>query len=159
MRKKAFYLNSEEETLMLGASFSCTLKPGMKIYLYGDLGSGKTTLTRAILKAAGHEDHVKSPTYALAEHYTISIDGKPTELIHFDLFRLEGPEEFIDAGFVEHFDSDTICIVEWPENARNILPPADIEGVFLIAGTGRRLTLHGRTETGAEAVGKICLNT
>ena len=159
MRKKTFYLSSEEETLMLGTSFSRTLKPGMKIYLYGDLGAGKTTLTRAILKEAGHEDHVKSPTYALAEHYTIPIDGKPVELIHFDLFRLEGPEEFIEAGFIEHFDSNTICIVEWPEKARDILPLADIEGVFLIAGTGRRLKLHGRTKAGAEAIGKICLDT
>lgn len=157
MRQKTVYLSSEAETLKLGASLSRTLKPGMKIYLYGDLGSGKTTLTRAILKAAGHEDHVKSPTYALAEHYTIEIEGKSTELIHFDLFRLESPEEFIEAGFPEHFDNDTICIVEWPEKAGDILPQADIEGIFLIIGIGRTLKLYGKTEAGAEAIGKICV--
>lgn len=143
--------------MALGASLSRTLKPGMKIYLYGDLGSGKTTLVRAILKAAGHEDNVKSPTYALAEHYTISIDDKPVELMHFDLFRMESPEEFIEAGFVEHFDSDTICIVEWPEKAADILPPPDIKGIFLIIGMGRKLKLYGKTEIGAEAIGKICV--
>ncbi|NLC24603.1 MAG: tRNA (adenosine(37)-N6)-threonylcarbamoyltransferase complex ATPase subunit type 1 TsaE [Oxalobacter sp.] len=157
MRQKTVYLNSEAETLALGASLSRALKPGMKIYLYGDLGSGKTTLVRAILKTAGHEDSVKSPTYALAEHYTIPLDGNPVELMHFDLFRLENPEEFIEAGFAEHFDSDTICIVEWPEKAAGVLPPADIEGIFLIIGMGRKLKLYGKTDIGAEAIGKICV--
>lgn len=159
MRQKTIYLNSETQTLALGASLSRTLKSGMKIYMYGDLGSGKTTLTRAILQAAGHDETVKSPTYALAEHYTIDIDGTPTELIHFDLFRLESQEEFIEAGFLEYFDSDAICIVEWPEKAADILPQADIEAIFLIIGTGRKLKLYGRTEAGAEAIGKICMET
>ena len=157
MRQKTVYLNTEAETLALGKSLSRTLRPGMKIYLYGDLGSGKTTLTRALLKGAGHKENVKSPTYALAEHYTIDIDGAPTELIHFDLFRLESPEEFIEAGFLEHFDNDTICIVEWPEKAADILPQADIDAIFLIIGMGRKLKLYGRTEAGAEAIGKICV--
>lgn len=159
MRQKTVYLNNEAETEALGASLSRTLKPGTKIYLYGDLGSGKTTLTRAILKAAGHEGHVKSPTYALAEHYTIDLDGTPTELLHFDLFRMESPEEFIEAGFLEYFDSDAICIVEWPEKAKELLPQADIEGIFLIIGMGRKLKLYGKTEDGADAIGKICIAT
>lgn len=157
MRRKTFYLNSEEETRALGASIARELKPGMKIYLYGDLGSGKTTLTRAILQASGHEESVKSPTYALAENYVISVQGMPTELMHMDLFRMENPEEFIEAGFLEHFDSNTICIVEWPEKAAELLPQADIEGIFLIAGTGRKLKLYGKTEAGADMVGRICV--
>lgn len=157
MRQKTVYLNNEAQTYALGASLARALRPGMKIYMYGDLGSGKTTLTRAILQAAGYNEHVKSPTYALAEHYTINIDSNPTTLIHFDLYRMESQEEFIDAGFLEHFDSDTICIVEWPEKATDILPQADIEGIFLIIGMGRKLTLYGRTETGSEAIGQICV--
>ena len=159
MRQKTVYLQNEIETQALGDSFSRTLKPGMKIYMYGDLGSGKTTLTRAILQALGHNERVKSPTYALAEHYAVNIDNIPTELIHFDLFRLGSPEEFTEAGFLEHFDSNAICIVEWPEKAAGILPQADIEGVFLIIGTGRKLKLFGRTETGEKAIGQICVKT
>ncbi len=157
MRQKTVYLDNEAETIALGVSLLHALVPGTKIYLYGDLGSGKTTLVRAILQAAGHEGNVKSPTYALAEHYTIDINGVPTELLHFDLFRLESPEEFIDAGFLEYFDNDTICIVEWPEKAAEILPPADTAIIFLIIGTGRKVKLYGRSEIGAEAIGKVCI--
>ena len=155
MLQKTIYLNSEAETLSLGSSFSHALKPGMKIYLYGHLGTGKTTLTRAILKAAGYKGHVKSPTYALTEHYTIDIDNISTELIHFDLFRLETPEEFIEAGFTEYFDNNTICIVEWPEKAAEVLPQADIEGFFFINQTQRKLKLQSQTETGKKAINKI----
>ncbi len=155
MSKKIIHLLSEKETQSLGFSFFRILKPGMKIYLYGNLGAGKTTLTRAILKAAGYKGHVKSPTYALTEHYTININSTATELIHFDLFRLNTPDEFIEAGFSEHFNSNTICIVEWPEKAKEILPPPDIEAQFQINHTQRDLQLRGYTELGKTAIKKI----
>ncbi|MDR0934423.1 MAG: tRNA (adenosine(37)-N6)-threonylcarbamoyltransferase complex ATPase subunit type 1 TsaE [Burkholderiaceae bacterium] len=157
MLRKTVYLQNEADTIALGASLAKTLKPGMKIYLYGDLGSGKTTLVRAMLQAAGYEDNVKSPTYALAEHYTINLAGTPTELVHFDFFRLENPEEFMEAGFSEYFNDNTICIVEWPEKAVDVLPQADIEGIFLIIGEGRRAKFYGRTEIGAQAIGTLCV--
>ncbi len=155
MLQKTIYLNSEAQTHFLGSLFFRFLKPGMKIYLYGNLGAGKTTLTRTILKAAGYQGHVKSPTYALMEHYTIDIDNALTELIHFDLFRLETPDEFIEAGFSEYFDGNTICIVEWPEKAKAVLPPADIEVFFLINHTQRELKLLGQTESGKKAINQI----
>ena len=143
MRQTTVNLNTEEKTRTLGALLSRTLKPGLKLYLYGELGAGKTTLTRAILKAAGHKGSVKSPTYALAEQYAISIDNQPIELIHLDLFRIASPEEFADTGLLEHFDNETICLVEWPEKAAGILPQADIAGKFAILKTGRQITLCG----------------
>jgi tRNA threonylcarbamoyladenosine biosynthesis protein TsaE len=70
---------------------------------------------------------------------------------------MENPQEFIEAGFEEYLDSDVICIVEWPEKAGEILPKPDIAGIFLIIGTGRRITLEGLTVFGAAVIGTICV--
>ena len=155
MRQITVNLNTEEKTRALGGVLSRALKPGLKLYLYGELGAGKTTLTRAILNAAGYEGPVKSPTYALAEHYAVHIDGKPVELVHFDLFRMASPEEFADAGLLEYFGNEAICIVEWPEKAAGILPQADIAGNFAILKTGRQITLCGQSRTGEEIINTI----
>jgi len=119
------HLHDEAGTAALGMSLAHALAPGLTIYLHGDLGAGKTTLTRSLLHAAGYEGHVKSPTYTLAEPYTVMVEGRPLEVIHFDLYRLASPEEFLDAGFREHFGNDTVCIVEWPEKAAPVLPAPD----------------------------------
>lgn len=155
MRQTTVNLNTEEKTRALGGLLSRVLKPGLKLYLHGELGAGKTTLTRAILRAAGHNGPVKSPTYALAEHYAVHIDGKPVELVHFDLFRMASPEEFADAGLLEYFGNETICIVEWPEKAAGILPQADIAATFTITATGRQITLCSQTGAGEEIISTI----
>src|ERR1700741_4970494 len=116
-------LHDEAGTMALGAALAKALEPGLAIHLHGDLGAGKTALTRALLHAAGHAGHVKSPTYALAEPYRVLIDGQMTDVIHFDLYRMASPEEFLDAGFREDFNDRTVCIVEWPEKADSVLPP------------------------------------
>ena len=79
------HLHDEAGTAALGAALARALVPGLVIYLHGDLGAGKTALTRALLHAAGHAGHVRSPTYTLAEPYRIVLAGEPTEVIHFDL--------------------------------------------------------------------------
>ncbi|MFI4941085.1 MAG: tRNA (adenosine(37)-N6)-threonylcarbamoyltransferase complex ATPase subunit type 1 TsaE, partial [Burkholderiales bacterium] len=109
------HLNDEAGTVALGGSLARGLAPGLTIYLHGDLGVGKTTLTRALLHAAGFTGHVKSPTYTLAEPYDLMVAGAPIQLIHFDLYRMASPEEFLEAGFREDFNESNICIVEWPE--------------------------------------------
>jgi tRNA threonylcarbamoyladenosine biosynthesis protein TsaE len=91
------YLKDEAGTAALGASLAHTLTPGLAIYLHGDLGSGKTALTRALLHAAGYAGHVKSPTYTLAEPYAIVLAGQPACVIHFDLYRMGSAEEFLEA--------------------------------------------------------------
>ena len=110
---------------------------GLQIHLLGDLGAGKTTLTRALLHAAGHAGHVKSPTYTLAEPYALVVAGRPLQLIHFDLYRMGSAEEFLDAGFREEFNEHNVCIVEWPEKAESVLPAPDIAVYLAVPGDGR----------------------
>lgn len=145
-------LHDEAGTIALGASLAHALAPGLTIYLHGDLGAGKTTLTRALLHAAGHAGHVKSPTYTLAEPYTVQLKGKPLEVIHFDLYRLGSPEEFLDAGFREYFNLATVCLVEWPEKAAGVLPAPDIEVFLGVIDDGRDVELQALSEQG-----KACL--
>jgi len=121
------YLPADEAaTLRLGAALAATLKPGLVIYLRGDLGAGKTTFTRGLLRALGHQGPVKSPTYTLVELYVVS----GYILYHFDFYRFNRPEEWLEAGLDEHFNQGTVCLVEWPEKAGELLPPADIEVII-----------------------------
>jgi len=149
------HLHDEAGTAALGASLARALAPGLTIYLHGDLGAGKTALTRAMLHAAGHEGHVKSPTYTLAEPYTVSMSGKRIEVIHFDLYRLAGPDEFLDAGFREHFNESTVCVIEWPEKAAGVLPAPDINVLLSISGDGRDIELQGMTDQGCQCLDRL----
>jgi len=106
----------------------------LNISLKGDLGAGKTTLTRHLIQGLGYEARVKSPTYTLCEPYPLIIHGKTLAMNHFDLYRMRDPLEWQEAGFEEHFDEPGFCLVEWPEKAEGTLPAFDIE-INLIAGT------------------------
>jgi tRNA threonylcarbamoyladenosine biosynthesis protein TsaE len=148
-------LHDEAGTAALGESMAQALAPGLTIYLHGDLGAGKTTLTRALLHAAGHTGHVKSPTYTLAEPYTVNLSGTPVEVIHFDLYRLGSPEEFLDAGFREYFNHATVCLVEWPEKAEGVLPAPDIEVFLGIIDDGRDVELQALSEQGQACLERL----
>lgn len=140
----------EVSTATFAARLAAVLTPGMTIYLRGDLGAGKTTLVRALLHALGYSGRVKSPTYTLLEQYqTGGLD-----LRHFDLYRFRDAEEWDTAGFADEFDGKNICLIEWPEQAASLLPPADVEIVFEILPNGRNISLHAQTDTGRE-----CLNS
>lgn len=149
------HLHDEAGTAALGASLARALAPGLAIYLHGDLGAGKTALTRAMLHAAGYEGHVKSPTYTLAEPYTVRLGDRTVEIIHFDLYRLASPEEFLDAGFREHFNENTICVIEWPEKAAGVLPAPDIKVHLSISGDGRDIELQGLTDQGSQCLDRL----
>jgi tRNA threonylcarbamoyladenosine biosynthesis protein TsaE len=149
------HLNDEAATAALGASLAQALAPGLAIYLHGDLGAGKTALTRALLHAAGHTGHVKSPTYTLAEPYSVVIGNQPVDVIHFDLYRLASPEEFLDAGFREYFGGSAICIVEWPEKGAGVLPPPDIDVLLSIAGAGRDIELQALSDQGSQCLQRL----
>jgi len=118
------------------------------IYLRGDLGAGKTTLVRALLQALGYAGRVKSPTYTLLEQY----EAGGLHLRHFDLYRFQDEEEWEAAGFRDEFDGCNVCLIEWPEKAKELLPQADIEIIFEILSSGRNVTLHTNTETGRECL-------
>jgi tRNA threonylcarbamoyladenosine biosynthesis protein TsaE len=149
------HLKDEAGTAALGATLARVLAPGLTIYLHGDLGVGKTALTRALLHAAGHDGHVKSPTYTLAEPYRVSIAGEPTDVIHFDLYRMASPEEFLDAGFRDHFNHKNICIIEWPEKAETVLPPPDINVYMSVAGEGRHVELQALSDQGLQCLDRL----
>ncbi len=116
-------LPDEAATLALGARLAPSLQPGTTIYLSGDLGAGKTTLTRGLLRGLGFAGRVKSPTYALVELYTVSS----LNLYHFDFYRFRDPEEWQEAGFRDLFNEHSICLVEWPEKAQDLLPQPDVK--------------------------------
>ena len=118
-----FDLADEAATLALGARLAKILLPGLTIYLSGDLGAGKTTLTRGLLRELGFAGRVKSPSYALVELYTVSR----LNLYHFDFYRFRDPEEWHEAGFRDLFNEANICLVEWPEKARDLLPQPDVK--------------------------------
>lgn len=142
------YLPDEAATAALGAALARALSPGLVIYLHGDLGAGKTALTRALLHAAGHQGTVRSPTYTLSEPYRVAINGQDVNVIHYDLYRMGSPEEFLDAGFREDFDGANICIVEWPEKGEPVLPPPDVRILLSVSGPGREVELQALSPLG-----------
>jgi len=148
MQPTRTYLPDEAATQALGGALARALQPGLVIYLNGDLGAGKTALTRALLHAAGHRGAVKSPTYTLSEPYRIALDGQAVELIHYDLYRMASPEEFLDAGFREDFNGHNICIVEWPEKGAPVLPPPDLNVLLEVSGLGREVELQALSDLG-----------
>jgi len=155
MQPVTLHLPDEAGTAALGAALAHTLAPGLTIHLHGDLGAGKTALTRAMLRAMGHAGTVRSPTYTLAEPYTVRLAGQAVNVVHFDLYRMASPEEFLDAGFRDHFNHRTICIVEWPEKAEGVLPPPDISVALTVAGAGRNVELSALSDQGAACLNRL----
>jgi tRNA threonylcarbamoyladenosine biosynthesis protein TsaE len=111
------------------------------IYLHGDLGAGKTTLVRGLLRALGHMGRVPSPTYTLVEPY--SLGGR--ELRHLDLYRIADPEELVFLGIR---DMEGILLIEWPERGPHFLPPPDMVCRLTTAAPGRVLDAEGQTMAG-----------
>ena len=145
------HLPEERDTLAFGAALAPHLVPGMVIYLSGELGAGKTTLARGILRGLGYDGRVKSPSYALVEPYKLSR----LYLYHFDFYRFTSPRELGEAGFREHFGPDSVCLVEWPENAAGMLPAADIRTMIRVVGSGRQLEIDADTEIGRRCIAQL----
>lgn len=145
------YLGAEAETLALGAAFAGGLMPGMVIYLTGDLGAGKTTFARGVLRGLGYAGKVRSPTFTLVEVYKFSR----LYLYHFDFYRFDDPREWTDAGFREYFTPESVCLVEWPEKAVAGLPAADVTVALKLEGRGRRIALYADTEAGRRCIAHL----
>ncbi|MBO4404061.1 MAG: tRNA (adenosine(37)-N6)-threonylcarbamoyltransferase complex ATPase subunit type 1 TsaE [Treponema sp.] len=116
-----FTTSSAQETTALGEKIGSSLKSGDVIAMTGTLAAGKTTLTKGIAKALGIEDNVTSPTFCLISEYQGKIP-----LYHMDVYRLEGSEDFIDMGAEELLYGNGVCIIEWSEKIKDILPKKTI---------------------------------
>jgi tRNA threonylcarbamoyladenosine biosynthesis protein TsaE len=143
-------LEDEGATLRLGERLAACLGAGMKIYLQGDLGTGKTTLARGVLRGLGYAGRVKSPTFTLVETYDLSS----LYLYHFDFYRMRGPEEWREAGFREALGGGAVCLVEWPEKAAG-LPVPDVNVGLEHAMSGRRVTLTAGTPRGRSCLQRV----
>jgi len=137
-------IETDEQMQALGKRLASVCQGGGVIYLEGDLGTGKTTLVRGLLRALGHEGAVKSPTFTIVEPYT--IQGK--NIYHFDLYRLSDPEELEYMGGRDYFARENLCLVEWPDKGGEMLPPVDLLLRLSHAGTAREVDISAATENG-----------
>ena len=148
-------LSDEAATLALGAALGRALTPGMIVYLRGELGAGKTTLVRGVLRGCGYTGKVKSPTYTLVEVYEISR----LYFYHFDFYRLENPEDWLHAGFRDYFGGAAVCLVEWPEKAGGTLPAADLDVHLRLpqdaSASGREALLTALSDAGRRCLSAL----
>ncbi|RLT87922.1 MULTISPECIES: tRNA (adenosine(37)-N6)-threonylcarbamoyltransferase complex ATPase subunit type 1 TsaE [unclassified Ketobacter] len=144
-------LQDESQTLALGQRLASLLRGGGVLYLQGDLGAGKTTLSRGIIQALGHSGAVKSPTYTLVEPYELA----DLKVFHFDLYRLADPEELEFIGIRDYVEPGAVCIVEWPDRGADLIPSPDLSLTLEKDGKGRKITMMGRSPAGQTMLGGL----
>ena len=151
---RRLFLEGESDTEQLGRELAKQVAAsgrGLTVFLEGDLGMGKTTLSRGVMRGLGHEGAVKSPTYTLVEPYE---DLRPMAY-HFDLYRLGDPEELEYMGIRDYFAGQSLCLIEWPERGKGLLPGADLEIRLEREGDGRSVTLKAGSEQGAALLSQL----
>ncbi len=144
-------LDTPEAQMAFGARLAQAMQPPCVLYLEGDLGTGKTTLARGILRELGHQGAVRSPTYTLVEPYALA----GTDLYHLDLYRLGDPQELEYLGLRDFLAEDALWIIEWPERGAGMLPPADILIQISYRSQGRGLSITSLTASGEAVLARI----
>lgn len=126
-------LSDEASQVAFGESLGRALAGHGQVHLIGDLGAGKTTLARGVLRAYGHDGAVKSPTYTMVEPY----ETASARVFHFDLYRLGDPEELEFLGARDMMGGDALCLIEWPSRGAGWLPQPDLEIHLAVCASGR----------------------
>jgi len=153
MKQLAYLLIDEAATVAAGDNLAKVLhwqfdqqqaQQALVVFLNGDLGAGKTTLTRGFVRGMGHKGNVKSPTYTLVEPYELP----PWQVYHFDLYRLADPEELEYMGIRDYFADNCCCFIEWPEKGAGLLANADIIINMVYKGEQRMIELQASSSRG-----------
>ena len=145
-------LPDEQTTLNVGAALAAACETGAVIWLTGTLGAGKTTLSRGWLQALGHHGAVKSPTYTIVEPYLLPCG----QVYHFDLYRLNDPEELELMGIRDYFSAAHLCLIEWPEKGEALLPLPDLSiNLAHEPNDGRIMTATAHTDRAENWLNKI----
>ena len=156
MRSGSEFLVDTEATEKFGARLAAATRRGNgtlggRIGLHGDLGAGKTTLARGLLRGYGYQGAVKSPTYTLVEPY----EFPGLNIYHFDLYRVSRADELEFLGVEEYFSAGNLCLVEWPERGGSLLPAPDLDIELTDAGDGRQLRWAARSQLGEEIAERL----
>ncbi len=154
--KQSLFLADESETVSFGERVGRAVEnditqTGVVIFLIGDLGAGKTTLCRGVLNAFGHQGAVKSPTYTLVEPY----DFEDKHVRHFDLYRLGDPEELEYMGIRDYFGSGNLCLIEWPNRGKGVLPEPDLIVTVTVKAPGRQVEVEANTSIGENILNQL----
>ncbi|MEL3912126.1 tRNA (adenosine(37)-N6)-threonylcarbamoyltransferase complex ATPase subunit type 1 TsaE [Treponema pedis] len=134
-----FILKSEEETVKLGKKLGKALKKGDVIALDGTLAAGKTYFTKGIAQGLGIKDEITSPTFTIVSEYSGSL-----HLYHIDVYRLDGADDFLDLGAEEMLYGEGICVIEWSEKVKSVLPKNTIYvKIFINEDSSRKIIIEG----------------